>query len=281
MPRFKLVPLEQKSAMEQLWTAARMATAVIGRSHNWWHLRGESFDEFFEILTLATVESFLEHKVRLHKYARVGKDGRPLCFFDNVLSSCWGCSSHLIDVYIKGLATRKMTSDIEPVKFFLSEGDRMPLYLGRYERPSKKTVPGRPYDRAERVRELYGRYLADAEVMGIRNVLEFGPWLARNGYNEDEDLMWALEPKEVRRVMLAEKARLTRERERDAREMALPESDRHRLQSMRKWSRDYHARKLLEQSAEFEKLYGPPPPGYFWRDRKGKVGLQRIKEKEK
>ena len=281
MPRFKLVPLEQKSAMEQLWTAARMATAVIGRSHNWWHLRGESFDEFFEILTLATVESFMEHKVRRHKYARVGKDGRPLCFFDNVLSSCWECSPHLIDVYIRGLATRKMTSDIEPVKFFLSEGDRMPLYLSRYERPSRKPGTGRPYDRAERVRELYGRYLADAEVMGLRNVLEFGPWLTRNGYTDDEELMWALLPKKDRRAMLAEREQFMKRREREAQERELPESDRHRLEYMRKWSRDHRVRQLMEQSSEFEKLYGPPPPGYFWRDRKGKVGLQKIKEKEK
>ncbi len=64
MPRFKLVPLEQESAMEQLWKAARMAAFVIGRKHNWWHLHGEYLDEAIDRIIFATVTSFIENKVK-------------------------------------------------------------------------------------------------------------------------------------------------------------------------------------------------------------------------
>jgi hypothetical protein len=83
--------------------------------------------------------------------------------------------------------------------------------------------------------------------------------------------MLALEPKAIRRQMVSEHAKILKESE-------LTESERHTREYMREWQRRYRQKKLLEQSAEFEKLYGKPPPGYAWKERKGVVGLQKLKE---
>lgn len=277
MARFQLDP--NKSAMENLFDAARVATAVIGRSHRWWHLHGEYFGELFDRILLGTVLSFMEHKVRLHKYARVSKDGRKLCFFDNVLSSCWATSSNVVDDFIKEIDRRNRTSDVEPIKFALTYADRMPIYLNRNDILSK-CGKARKYsdllrgcDRAERARELYGRYLAEAELMGLQNVLEFGPWLSRNGYTEDEELMWALEPKEVKRSML-------KERDRVMKESALSEEELHRRIYMRKWAKKYREKKAAELSSEYEKLYGPPPAGWEYYKYGDIVAIRRRRMKE-
>lgn len=276
MARFQLDPNE--TAMENLWRAARMATAVIARSHNFWHLWGEYKDEAFERLVLASVEAFMRLKIRGGGYCRYTKDGsKKLTFFDNMLSACYGCSSHIINQYMQELKERNSLDDIEPMKFCLSYADKLPLYRSRTESQSKLGVYNKgitelslPRQRADRARELYDEYLEECKMMGISNILDFDHWLCRMGYNKDTEMMMALEPPRVRRALLAARRKI----EKDSK---IPAWDLHRTLYMREWARNRWNRKLLEMSRQLEALYGPPPDGCIWRDRKGKIGIQRIK----
>lgn len=255
-----------------------MSTAVIARSHNFWNLWGEYKDEAFERLVLASVEAFIRLKIRGGGYRHVAKDGKKLTFFDNVLSACYGCSSHIINQYIHELQERNHLDDIEPMKFRLGYEDRLPLYRSRTESQSKLGVYNKgitelslPRQRADRARELYDEYLEECKMMGLANVLDFDHWLCRMGYNKDTEMMLALEPPRVRRALLAARRKI----EKDAQ---IPAWDLHRTLYMREWARNRWNRKLLEMSRDLEKLYGAPPEGCIWRDRKGKIGIQRIKE---
>lgn len=264
--------------MEQLWRAARMSTAVIARSHNFWNLWGEYRDEAFERVVLATVSHFIRMKVRGGGYRRYTKDGsKKLSFFDNVLSSCYGSASNVVNLYIKEIKTRRLEGDIEPLKFCLGHGDKLPLYTNKNDAPSKGCAYNKgitelvlPAQRADRARELYDEYLEDCKMMGLANVLDFDHWVCRMGFNKDEQMMLALEPPKVRRSLLAAR----RQMEKDAK---IPAWDLHRTLYMREWARNRWNRKLLEMSRQLEALYGPPPEGCIWRDRKGKIGIQRIK----
>ena len=160
MARFQLNPNE--TAMENLWRAARMATAVIARSHNFWNLWGEYKQEAFERITIATVSHFIRMKVRGGGYRRYTKDGsKKLSFFDNVLSSCYGSASNVVNLYIKEIKARRLEGDIEPMKFCLSYADKLPLYTNKNDAPSKGCAYNKgitelvlPAQRADRAREL-------------------------------------------------------------------------------------------------------------------------------
>ena len=277
MPRFQLDPNE--TAQENLWRAARMATAVIARSHNFWNLWGEYKQEAFERITIATVSHFIRMKVRGGGYRRYTKDGlKKLTFFDNVLSSCFGCASNIVNIYIKEIKARRLEGDIEPLKFCLAHSDKLPIYRSFMESRSKLGIYNKgitelslPAQRAERARELYDEYLEECRMMGLANILDFDHWICRMGFNKDEEMMLALEPPRVRRALLAARRKI----EKDAQ---IPAWDLHRTLYMREWARNRWNRKLMEMSRDLEKLYGAPPEGCIWRDRKGKIGIQRIKE---
>lgn len=255
MARFKLVPLEQESAFQQLWKAARIASAVIGKSHRWWNLRGEMLHEVYERLVLATVESFLEQKVRLHKYARFAKDGRPLCFFDNVISSAWGRSGSVVDQYMKELDRNRVTADIDSVQFAVSTKEGMPRYLNKEEsyhrkKDKKDFDKMRVADQARIVKELYEDYVLECEEMGIGST-GLGQWMTRNGYTGDE-LFMAVGPCDMRR----------------------------QWQSMKKY--EEKKRKKAEAAAEaslgLESIYGRAPRGYEFCMRGGILCIRRKKE---
>ena len=263
--------------MEQLWKAARMATYVIARKHNCWHLHGDYLDEAVDRVIFTTVTSFIENKVKRKTYAYVAKDGKKLTFFDNVLSACYGCAGNVINKYMQELKERNQLDDIEPMKFCLSYADKLPLYRSLTESRSKLGIYNKgitelslPAQRAERARELYEEYLEDCKMMGLANVLDFGKWLCRQGFNTDEQMMLAFEPPRVRRSLLAARRKI----EKDSK---IPAWDLHRTLYMREWARNRWNRKLLEMSRQLEALYGPPPDGCIWRDRRGKIGIQRIK----
>ena len=253
-----------------------MSTAVIARTHNFWNLWGEYKDEAFERLVLASVEAFLRLKIRGGGYRRVAKDGKKLTFFDNVLSACYGTSSHIINQYIQELKERNSLDDIEPMKFCLSYADKLHLYRSRTESQSKLGIYNKgiteltlPAQRAERARELYDEYLEECRIMGIENVLNFSRWLCRMGYNKDEEMMLAFESPKDRRALLAARRKI----EKDSK---IPSWDLHRTLYMREWAKNRWNRILMEKSTELEKLYGKPPENCIWRDRKGKIGIQRI-----
>lgn len=290
MARFKLVPLEQESAMEQLWKAAKMATYVIARKHKCWHLHGEYFDEAVDRIVFTTVTSFIENKLKRKTYSYVAKDGKKLTFFDNVLSSCFGCAGNVIDKYIKELDLMNKTADIEEMKFCISEKDKLPIYRTWDECQSKRhrfirkfSELKRPRYRAERVKAMYEDYVDEAREMGLSNILEFGPWLCRCGYNEDEELMWALEPKPVRRSMLAERLKMMKKKALIEDEAHLDESTRKYLTNRRNYHKEYARKRRERERAEIDRklreVLGPPPEGYQWFEmQNGRVGQRRLKK---
>ena len=101
MARFKLDP--SKSAMENLFDCASMATLVIMRAHGFYHLHRAYREELFEMIRDETCRHFIQYKVRKHTYAYTSKDGKPLNFADNVISSCYSVSGNLVDPYMKRL----------------------------------------------------------------------------------------------------------------------------------------------------------------------------------
>ena len=283
MPRFKLVPLEQKSAMEQLFDCASLAVCVIASRHKWWHLHGDYRDELFEILRDATVANFITYKVRRHGYRRVSDKGQPLNFADNVISSCFSVSGNLVDTYMKRLTQINSTQDIEPVKYCLGHDARLPLYLSNREKFYRyKGTFTRPSDRAKVVRREYEEYVEEAKEMGLTEILELGPWLTRNGYGQDSDLFLYMESKDARRRLLQGQARWMAETKQAGRDALILNNSVRRAQIYnREWKKRQRRIEWKRRSLEFEKLFGPPPEGHIWKERRGVVGLYKLKEDDK
>jgi hypothetical protein len=268
MSRFQLNPKE--TAMENLFRAATQATLFLLKQHGFYGLVGYDRKTLIDDCILHGVRHFIEFKVMKHTY------NRKYPFMNNVMSSVWSVQGNIANKLVKDMVTRYHMNDIASVDFAISTQDGLPLYLSYEETFHRKKKRAkfkdmRPVDKARVVRELYEDYVAEAKEMDLSEILDFGPWLSRCGYSADPELMLALEPKAIRRQMVSEHAKILKESE-------LTESERHTREYMREWQRRYRQKKLLEQSAEFEKLYGKPPPGYAWKERKGVVGLQKLKE---
>lgn len=287
MARFKLVPLEQKSAMEQLFDCARMATTVIMRSHGWFGLYRDYRDEVYDDIVFETVRHFIEHKVKRHTYCRQTKEGKPLAFADNVLSSCFGVASRVVDVFLKNLTRLNETADIEPMKFCLSYADKLPIYVNNqeYKRRWYKRRLTRGTDRAKVARREYEDYLAEFHELGLSGEpLEIGPWLVRNGYGSDDELFLYMETKEERRKLLQGQARWIFEKKQAERDALIPDdSVRQAVIRNRDYQREY-ARKRREKEREevdrkLREVLGAPPDGYQWFEMKdGRVGQRRLKK---
>lgn len=284
MARFQLVPPEVKPAIQQLWDCAAMATSVIMRSHGWYGLYRDYRDEVFGEIVYETVKHFLEFRVRRHTYRRQANDGRPLNFADNVISSCYGVASRVVDVFMKRLTRLNETADIEPIKFCLGNADRLPTYVNdqEYHRRRYNRKLERPSDRARAVRREYELYLEDFHDMGLSGEpLELGPWLTRNGYTDD-DLFLYMESKDARKRLLKGQARWifeTKQAQRDS--LIKNNSVLHAQIYNRIWKRQRRHEEWKRRSLEFEKLFGPPPEGHIWKERRGVVGLYKLKEEDK
>lgn len=285
MARFRLVPLEEKSAMEQLFDCASMATSVIMRSHAWYKLYGENRDELFDLIRDATVSHFISYKVRRHTYAYTTKEGKPLNFADNVISSCFSVAGNIADSFMKRLIRFNETQDLEPIKFWVGENDRLPIYVSDEERVARykyKPKLDRPYDRARAARKEYENYLDEFKEMGLTGKpLELGAWLVRNGYGDDDELFFYMESKEERRKLLQGQARWvfeTKQAERDA--LIKNKSVLHAQIYNREYKRRKRHEEWMRKSAELEKLLGKPPDGYIWRERHEIVGLYKMREEK-
>ena len=286
MPRFKLVPLEQESAISQLFHCASMATSVIMRSHAWYKLYGETRDELFDMIRDATVSHFISYKVRRHTYAYATKEGKPLNFADNVISSCYSVAGNIADAFMKRLTRLNETQDLEPIKFWVGDSERLPIYISDTERFCKyKYRPklDRPSDRARAARKEYENYVDEFREMGLTGEpLELGPWLVRNGYGDDDELFFYMESKDERRKLLQGQARWVSEQKQAERDSLIKNKSVLHAQI---YNREYKKRKRHEEwkrrSLEFEKLFGPPPEGHIWKERRGTVGLYKLKEEDK
>ena len=281
MARFQLVPLEQKSAMEQLFDCASMAVCVVcGMGHKWYNLRGDYRDELFDIIRDETCRHFIQYKVKKHTYAYATKEGKPLNFADNVISSCYSVAGNVSDRFLKNLTRLNGMVDIEPLKFCLGYENRLPNYVSETEATIRYKKAYRPYaklkrpcDRARRLREAYQEYTLEAEEMGLSNVLSFDKWLGRNGYSawDDPELFWNLLPYD-------EKVELHR-LNRDIEYAKLPKDEKHRRDYQREYARKRRERERAEMDRKLREVLGDPPEGYQWFEMKsGKVGQRRLKK---
>ena len=258
--------------MENLWRAATQATLHILKTYRFYGLVGYDRKTLVEECIFQGVRHFLEFKIGQKKY------NKSYPFMNNVMSSVWTVQGNIADKLVKDMIRRYHMADITNVDFAITTQDGLPRYLSYEEacHRKKRALKDRSAKyKAKLVRELYEEYLVEHEELGlISEPLEFGKWVCRCGYNKEESLMWALEPKEVRRSMLAERVRIMKESE-------LTDAEKHSREYQRLWQRRWRQKKLLEQSAEFEKVYGKPPPGYAWKERKdGIVGLQKLLKEE-
>lgn len=259
--------------MENLWRAATQSTLHVLKTYRFYGLVGYDRKYLIDECILHCVRHFLEFKIGQKKY------NRDFPFLLNVMSSAWSVQGNIANKLVRDMIDRYHMNNIDDISFALSTSDTFPRYLSQDEtfHHSKKPLPfekKRPSDKARLVRQAYEDYLYEADELGISNKLSFDVWLVRNGYNKDEELMLGLEPKAIRRKLIAEHAKILKESE-------LTESERHSREYIREWQRRYRQKKLLEQSAEYEKVYGKPPEGFAWRLRGNIVGLQKIKEADK
>lgn len=277
MARFQLDP--SKSAMENLYEAARIATVVVMRRYNYYGLRGKLRDELFDEIMHHTVEHFILVKVRRHTYAHTTKDGkRKLVFMDNVLSSSWSASVWTVNRFMAHLTVMSRTADIEPIKFFLGNNDRLPNYLTHDDCPSRShknqklySHLKRPQDRAKRLREDYLDYTLEAQEMHLCEILPFHKWLGRNGYTAENDpeLFWSLLPDREKREILGD-ARFADEEKSTKLEI-------HRRKYQREYARKRRRAKQDEMNRRLTALYGEPIPGRRWVERSdGKIIQMRI-----
>lgn len=277
MARFQLDP--NKSAMENLYAAARIATAVVMKRYNYYGLHGELRDELFDEIMHRTVEHFVYVKVRRHTYAHTTKDGkRKLVFMDNVLSSSWSASAWTVNRFMAHLTDMSRTGDIDPIKFCLGNDDRLPNYLTHDDCPSRShknqklySHLKRPQDRAKRLRADYLDYTMEAQEMQLCEILPFHKWLGRNGYNaeNDPDLFWALLTDQEKKEILGD-ARFAEEENSTKFEI-------HRRKYQREYARKRRQAHQDEMNRRLTELYGEPRPGHRWVERSdGKIIQRRI-----
>lgn len=174
--KFKLNPSE--TAAENLWRACTIATQVILKKKPIYRaLDQETLRELRENIELRTYENFLYHKVMLHKYTKVAANGKPLDFFDNVLSACWSVSSHQVDLLCKEMnrrsATTKQSKLGENDFDFVSNASAMPKYLATFNRSNERVRKRNPLE------EEYAYYLDDCAEFGITPIT-IDEWMERN-----------------------------------------------------------------------------------------------------
>lgn len=281
MARFKLDP--NKTAMENVFECASMATSVLLSCHAWYHLYGELRDELFDEVRDATVAHFITYKVKLHRYCRQAKDGRPLNFADNMLSSAFSVCGNIANTYLKRLSKITKTEDIEPFAYGLGPGDGFPLYVSDAERENRyhPRKMNRVWDRASAVRKEYEDYVLECREWGIQDIIGLGQWMTRNGYGNDSELFFYMESKHDRKKLLQGQARWVAEQKQAERDALIKNKSVLHAQI---YNREYKKRKRHEEwkrrSLEFEKLFGKPPEGHIWKERRGVVGLYKLKEEK-
>ena len=213
--RFQLDP--NQTAAENLWRAVHIATIVVCNRYNWYGLQGNSRSELREEMELAAYRDFISSKVVRHNYKRVSKDGRKLCFMDNVFSSVWGICGKIADQYIrKVLDVKAHTVNIDaPLNTDSGEctlGDTFTVTDKRYYKSDYKYKPvpmaeQTPRQRASNIRREYEEHQLDCQDLGI-SCMTMDDWLDTTGYRNDEDAMWyLLYSKEERREIRKQKKR--------------------------------------------------------------------------
>lgn len=262
--KFLLVPLEQKSAMEQLWDAADYAVRYMYSLRRLGGLNEESRHELWADWKLRTVKHFLEYKVRKHTYCRQTSQGKPLDFFDNVLSSAWSTFRSAIEWHkLHWIEPAVNTDDIDravpgtDLRFSDLIGDVFTNKL-RYranhgeQSVAKKLPTHNPVQRKNLYRNTYEIVCEDREMMGLEPIT-FDDWIeicTEDGDTVDEAVMVNSETGDTSEFWFRG-----------------PDGRRHLTERGKTWNRIYRqkqreaARKLREERAKCWESpdYMPPP----------------------
>ena len=195
--RYKLDP--SLSAAENLGLAVKYAVPVVLRRYRLGNIDRETLDEVYAEVRLQTYRHFVEIKVLAHKYCRQTKDGKPLTFFDNVISSCWSVTPNVLYRMKRNIEKRYQTISMEAAAVHydkeLKLWDVLPdadyldndAYVTRYN-PLERMENNRkrPCIGLRRVLDEYIDYEVDCILLGIKPITR-EQWIERNATEAEKN----------------------------------------------------------------------------------------------
>lgn len=189
--------------MDNLFRAADFAVRYLFSLRRLGGLSEESRHELWIDWKLRTVKHFLEYKIGKHTYCRQTKEGRPLDFFDNVLSSAWSTFRGAIEWHKNHWIEPAMnTDDIDralpgtDLRFSDLIGDDYTnklRYRGKNMEQSvaRKLPTHNPVQRKHLYENTWEIVCEDREMMGLEPIT-LNEWLqicTEGGDNVDEAVM--------------------------------------------------------------------------------------------
>lgn len=186
--KFKLDP--ELTASQNLGLAIRYATPVVLRRYKLGNLDRELTEEIYCEVRARAYTHFIVNKVMAHGYCRQTKEGKPLTFFDNVISCCWSVAGNVM-----ALVKRRIEQRYKTVSFRKAELDNEKLwdiipdngatlendyYPEKYSPTARmKTSDKYPSIGLNRLLEEYVDYEAEAIMLGIAPISR-QQWIERN-----------------------------------------------------------------------------------------------------
>lgn len=226
--RYKIDP--GLPAAVNLGLAVRYAVPVVLRRYRLGNLDRETLDEVYAEVRLQTYRHFIEIKVLAHKYCRQTKDGKPLTFFDNVISSCWSVTPNVLYRMKRNIEKRYSTISMEKAEFHYDKERKLWDVLPDADYLENDTYPEpfNPLTRMENNRkrpgfslrkllEEYTDYEVDCILMGVKPITR-EQWIELNATEAEKNSLGrtGLERREYMRAYQRErraKARARREKE--------------------------------------------------------------------
>ena len=192
--RFKLDP--KLTARENLGLAVRCAVPVVLSRYRLGELSRDTLNELYADIRAAAYAHFIINKVLGHKYCRQTRDGAPLTFFDNVISSVWSVTGNAMDHLMRTFKKKYMNISLEKADYEQRRlYDMLPdtgcvLYN---ELPDRKLVPTqrlrnqreRPWLFLGSLLDDYVDYCEERKMMGLEPISE-DAWVSRNASPEQK-----------------------------------------------------------------------------------------------
>lgn len=198
--RFQLDP--NLSASENLGLAVRYAVPVVLRRYRLGNLDRETLDEVYAEVRLQTYRHFIEHKVLAHKYCRQTKDGKPVPFFSNVISSCWSVTPNVLYRMKRNIEKRYQTISLEKAAVHYDKELKLWDVLPDADYLNNDTYvePFNPLTRMENNRKRPGvglrrlldefiDYEVDCILLGVKPMTR-EQWIERNATEAEKNTMW-------------------------------------------------------------------------------------------
>lgn len=262
-PKRKFLLDPNETAAQNLWRAADFAVRYLFSLRRLGGLSEESRHELWADWKLRTVKHFLEYKIGRHTYCRQTKEGRPLQFFDNVLSSAWSSFRGAIEWHRNHwIEPAVNTDDIDrslpgtDLRFCDLIGDDFTNKL-RYgtlhgnQNVAKKLPTHNPVQRKNLYKNTYEIVCEDREMLGLEPVTfeEFLQLCTEDGDTVDEAVMLNSDPGDTSEFWFRG-----------------PDGRRHLTEKGKEWNRIYRQkkreanRKLREERAKCweDPNYFPP-----------------------